>query len=894
MRFDRLRVRNFKPYSDTDLQLTDGVTVIHGLNGSGKSSLLEAAFFALYGSDALDGQLADVVTNDETESDVELWFTHDGESYRVSRELRERGDRIVTATCTLSRDGEVIRDGATAVEAFVAELLRMDASAFVNCAYVKQGEVNKLINASPRERQRIIDDLLQLGKLEEYRDRAGDARLGVDDVLRDHRGQASSLAEQIEQKEAKDLPARLNELESQLREVESDIEEYQTEREKAEQTREEAQSVLDEQEAQRETLREVESTIEEVESDIAETETERERLQTEITEARTWVSDAKSELRGRLADTDIESADEETITARDAEITQQIRSLREARQTARDSQTEAESRATRLRETADGRESTAEQHRQEADRLESAVSDTRSELSELESQLTEIDDRIDRLTARFDDAPTDPEGAADHLAAVETDIETLREERESLKVALQNTRDSIADAEELLAAGNCPECGQPVEGAPNVSSLEADREREQELESELATLDERAETLLDRRSAAESLVETADDLTAARERRELVAERVEDKREQITQRERRIETLREDAETADREAADKREAAAEADEDASEAAARIEEIDAEIESAEATRDRLDEIASLRDRIEDREDTIERLTDRRGELADRNDERRDRLADLETRRAELAEAVDEQRLQTARESLERAETYIQQVDEELARLDTKRGELQGTIGGVKNELSELDDLREQHEQLTTRVETLEAIHEETADLETMYGELRAELRRKNVSELERTLNETFELVYGNDAYSHIELDGDYGLTVYQKDGAPLEPAQLSGGERALFNLSLRCGIYRLLTEGIEGSAPTPPLILDEPTVFLDDGHVGRLVSLISEMRGFGVRQIIIVSHDDELVGAADELVHVQKNPTTNRSRARRMDDPSLSALGTADD
>ena len=167
---------------------------------------------------------------------------------------------------------------------------------------------------------------------------------------------------------------------------------------------------------------------------------------------------------------------------------------------------------------------------------------------------------------------------------------------------------------------------------------------------------------------------------------------------------------------------------------------------------------------------------------------------------------------------------------------------------------------------------------------------MYGDLRTELRRRNVESLERMLNETFDLVYGNDAYARIELDNDYDLTVYQKDGQPLEPGQLSGGERALFNLSLRCAIYRLLAEGIEGAAPTPPLILDEPTVFLDSGHVGRLVDLVEEMRGFGVRQILIVSHDDELVGAADELITVEKDPTTNRSTATRAADPDLELLG----
>jgi exonuclease SbcC len=86
--------------------------------------------------------------------------------------------------------------------------------------------------------------------------------------------------------------------------------------------------------------------------------------------------------------------------------------------------------------------------------------------------------------------------------------------------------------------------------------------------------------------------------------------------------------------------------------------------------------------------------------------------------------------------------------------------------------------------------------------------------------------------------------------------------------------------LRCAIYRLLSEGIDGNAPTPPLILDEPTVFLDSGHVSKLVELIESMTDHGVAQIIVVSHDEELVGAADDLIAVRKDPTTNRSSIER--------------
>ena len=147
-----------------------------------------------------------------------------------------------------------------------------------------------------------------------------------------------------------------------------------------------------------------------------------------------------------------------------------------------------------------------------------------------------------------------------------------------------------------------------------------------------------------------------------------------------------------------------------------------------------------------------------------------------------------------------------------------------------------------------------------------------------LRERNVSTLERLLNETFEQLYRNDAYDRISLDEDYALSITQKDGEVLAPMQLSGGERAIFNLSLRCAIYRLLAEGVEGAAPMPPLMLDEPTVFLDEGHVGRLIQLLDTMRDIGVEQTLVVSHHESLVDAAAQLIAVEKDPTTNRSTA----------------
>ena len=141
MRFQRVRLENFKCYDDADLRLDRGVTVIHGLNGSGKSSLLEACFFALYGSKAIDETLEEVVTIGAEECTIELWFAHADAEYHLTRRVRNTGEQAQTAKCVLETPDDTF-EGARDVRRRITQLLRMDDDAFVNCAYVRQGEVN--------------------------------------------------------------------------------------------------------------------------------------------------------------------------------------------------------------------------------------------------------------------------------------------------------------------------------------------------------------------------------------------------------------------------------------------------------------------------------------------------------------------------------------------------------------------------------------------------------------------------------------------------------------------------------------------------------------------------------------------------------------------------------
>jgi exonuclease SbcC len=890
VRFDRLRLRNFKPYEDADLRLDDGVTVIHGLNGSGKSSLLEASFFALYGSKALDGTLDDVVTNGEEEAEIELWFTHDGDDYHVERRLRTSGDRTQTATCVLSGpDGDV--EGARDVRRFVTERLRMDAEAFVNCAYVRQGEVNKLINATPAERQDMLDDLLQLGTLEDYRERAAQARLGVEDVLNRQEALLEDKRAQVAELDDRDLHARLNALESERDEVDSKIANYERQRENAREAREEATEVLETYQERRAELDAVEGDVADLREEISAAETERDDLRERAADLRERAADLRERIEARLDDLGVDA---------DADLEEAISETEERRTDAESDRSDAASRAemyqaqaTALRESAADRDDRAESARQRAADLREEADEASETADARRERLDELATERADVVAAFEDASVEFGDADDYLDELTDELESVREELAEVRADRRSARERVEEAEELLEAGKCPECGQPIDDSPHVDSLDADRERVAELDDRVDRLRDRADEVSDERDRAAALVERESDADRIETEMDHLRERIEDAERAAEEKREQADELDAEAEAAASEAGEKRADAdrlSERREDALDAAeeaeTRVDRLDERLESLRWVRDRRQEVERL-------EDERERIAEKREHVADLNDERRDRLAEKRDRRDELEEAVDEDAIEEANERRANAEAYLDRVTEELDRLSERRDDVVGSIRAVESDIERLEGHREELEALEERVAGIESLHEETTDLESMYGDLRAELRQRNVESLERMLNETFDLVYANDAYARIRLDGDYGLSVVQKDGQQLAPDQLSGGERALFNLSLRCAIYRLLAEGIDGAAPMPPLILDEPTVFLDSGHVSRLVDLIEEMRNLGVKQSIIVSHDEELVGAADDLVLVEKDATSNRSTVTR-EDPTSALVGTAAD
>jgi exonuclease SbcC len=894
MQFSEIAITNFRCFSDTEVRFEDGVVAIHGSNGAGKSSLLEAVFFALYGSNALPTgvTLGDVITTGEDKAEVVLDFRHDDTRYKLTREIRRRSGGASNTKSVLRADGPVVADGSREVNGYVADLLHMDADAFVNCAYIRQGGVTKLINATPTERQAMIDELLQLGTLEEYRERASKARVGTGRVRDSQSGAVDSLDEQIESKEGQNLEARREAVATELRRITDAIDDVDARRETEVEARDEAQEVIDAHEERLDRIAEIES---EVESHADEMKAAADRRADHLNTVREHGTQAGT-LRARLrqafradestlptdglasfAPLDGDDSSEEsaagvhfdrdavqdrieTAEAREDDAADAVSAANDRQRAAGEAATSHEGNAVNAAESAASKRERIDEYRARIDDYEETIDSLNDEIAAKRETVSDLEAALRDHDYDADDADRVRETATNRTL-------TLNDRMQTVQTDIGAAQGQIRQAESLREEGRCPECGQPVDESPHITHLDDERRaveyltaKNQRLEDERDETKEVAETARDLATERDALADLEDDRETAREDHD-------EAREAITDLEDDIDVLHERSIAEYRASQEKQDEAAEADAEAHEQ---------ERQQARTRASNLRTLDSTLSTLASNISGIEDATRRRADLADDIVGHRAEIHALARERTDLESEAGDEAVEQARTAVDHHQDRIDRFDRWDDDLTTMRDERQQALGQIEGEIEELEDLRKRRDEAVERADRLDDFYAEMEALEAMYEDVRSDLRQQNIDHLQRILNDIFDELYRNDAYAGIELDRNYEFTVHEKSGETLDPSQLSGGEKVLFNLALRCAIYKLLARGVRGEGSMPPLILDEPTAHLDTGHVSRLSRAVDIMRDLGVSQTIIVSHDDEIVDGADGEIHLTQDATTNRS------------------
>jgi exonuclease SbcC len=166
----KLALKNFMCYRDNVPALYfEGfhVACLCGDNGNGKSALLDAITWALWG-EARAKSDDDLIYLGQSEMEVELEFSVSQNRYRVLRKrtkssLKRPGQsllelQIATSDGFTTLTGNTIRE----TERKIVEILRMDYQTFINSALLLQGRANEFSMKKPGERKEVLANILGL------------------------------------------------------------------------------------------------------------------------------------------------------------------------------------------------------------------------------------------------------------------------------------------------------------------------------------------------------------------------------------------------------------------------------------------------------------------------------------------------------------------------------------------------------------------------------------------------------------------------------------------------------------------------------------------------------------------------------------------------------------
>jgi exonuclease SbcC len=177
----KLAVRNFMPYRDNVPPLYFAgihTACISGDNGNGKSALIDAMTWALWGKARAKSD-DDLVHSGQSEMEVEFDFAVGQHQYRIIRKRskpKRRGGsgQTILEFQVASGDGfkTITGDSVAQTQQKIIDTLHMDYDTFVNSAFLRQGHADEFTIKRPVERKQVLADILGLSFYDELETQA--------------------------------------------------------------------------------------------------------------------------------------------------------------------------------------------------------------------------------------------------------------------------------------------------------------------------------------------------------------------------------------------------------------------------------------------------------------------------------------------------------------------------------------------------------------------------------------------------------------------------------------------------------------------------------------------------------------------------------------------------
>jgi exonuclease SbcC len=815
---------------------------ISGQNGAGKSSLLDAITWSIFGQAR---RRDDAVINAASETaEVSLTFEYESNTYRVQR-IKPRNKTTILEFHIQTADESwkpLTERTLRETEAKIQDVLRLDYETFINASFFLQGKADQFTQQRAGDRKRILGTILGLEVWETYRKRTVEHRKVIDAHILSLEGRLQEIKAELD--EEGDRVERLNTLEVAL--------------DRLAKTRSLHETALSNLRRQSAALREQENLINTLADQLHRAERNLEEIETRHA-SRKEERDSFASILSRSEEIDKAYSSWETARA-ELERWEQVASQFHEHEVKRHAPlTEIETVRSRLeieRDTLKGEASNVESTLSEVPGLEGQIATEKQVIEAVNAQISE---RF-KLEGELDTART-------RQAEAKAENPRLKGEMDELKDRI----DQLTSTE----GATCPLCGQPLDPDDRQRLIEelnvegkvmGDRFRENK-----KLLDEFNQLVEDLEKGITSL--KAADANLREHTRNL---------DQLTAHLEQIQNRRGEWEALGAVKLKGTEAKIESGDFAQEARAILSKIDAELIEIGYDTTAHDSVRENEGKLRSVEEDLRALEKARATLAPLEREIAETEEQIGKQRGEISRLQNDHDQAAASFAAAQAELPdLDAAERDFLTLQEEENSLRLEVGAAQQKVSVLEDLKVRRLQLDTQREELARKVAQYRALERAFGKdgVPAMLIEQALPQIELTANEVLQRLSGGNMSIRFSTQQAYKdkkrtdlretLDIQISDGAGIRDYEMfSGGEAFRINFAIRLALSEVLAQRAGASLQT--LVIDEGFGSQDDIGRQRLVEAINLVKD-DFAKILVITHIDSLKDAFDTRIEVTKTP-----------------------
>ncbi|HWQ45215.1 MAG TPA: SMC family ATPase [Longilinea sp.] len=201
----RLRISGFLSYIEpVEIDFTGfNLACISGANGAGKSSLLDAITWVLFGEARLKDDADAIINSSSTvkEAQVILEFEYEGLAYKVIRTRpRKKTSQLEFMVADAQKQWKTLTESTMSkTEESIRNTLRLDYRTFTNASFFLQGKADQFSQQKSSDRKHTLFTVLGLEQWEGYKNRTADKRKEIDRQQAINQGRLQEIEQELAQ-----------------------------------------------------------------------------------------------------------------------------------------------------------------------------------------------------------------------------------------------------------------------------------------------------------------------------------------------------------------------------------------------------------------------------------------------------------------------------------------------------------------------------------------------------------------------------------------------------------------------------------------------------------------------------------------------------------------------